>query len=353
MDALKFAFEILIVGALALPWLALLIRIFSPPEVQAASEHPNGYLGPFLSLVPKGDRGTVGLVLIVAVGYLLGSAVSRISRDLFNDEIFPLEDNIRAQVYYNEYCQADVMNDRYLPYTIKPHPQLKDSNEMCNYAANYGLHKPLPPLPLKTPATSAEAPVKLPTFTELAGEMFRLQEGQLLLSGGDKVERLKGFYDQLEVLRGGAVNGFVVLALCGFGCLGSLRAGLSRHRFWRLLVLLPACVFIVGGFGWMLHHWSAPEIYTRYSDPPLVELGLFLLGLVGLCATLKAKAGSVRSQLYTGAVAAVLTVITFGGWWWTEVMYDLHVIHAIPGLQEPAISAPKPTVVAPAEAAHE
>src|ERR1700690_2639389 len=97
-DALKFAFEILIVGALALPRLAVLIQMFSPAD---ALEHPNR-LGVFLSFVPAPARKAVGGLLVIAIGYLLGSAVSRISRNLFDDEllgVLPTEDQIRDSVY--------------------------------------------------------------------------------------------------------------------------------------------------------------------------------------------------------------------------------------------------------------
>jgi len=58
------------IGALALPWLAVLHRLF-----------PGGSSSVFkfdLSLVPEGARNLVSGALVVAVGYLLGSAVSRV-----------------------------------------------------------------------------------------------------------------------------------------------------------------------------------------------------------------------------------------------------------------------------------
>src|ERR1700677_2720347 len=99
LDALKFAFEILVVGVLALPWLIVLSRIFS---FGAA-------FGPRfdLSFVPEIARSTVAVAVVVAFGYLLGSAVSRFSRDFFNDELWkplPTEDLIRDNVYYDEFC---------------------------------------------------------------------------------------------------------------------------------------------------------------------------------------------------------------------------------------------------------
>jgi hypothetical protein len=63
---------------------------------------------------------------------------------------------------------------------------------------------------------------------------------------------------------------------------------------------------------------------------------LLILALVGWYAIMRPAAGSRASFLNTAAVAAVLTAISFGGWWWTEVMYDRHVIHSVPELHQSA-----------------
>lgn len=91
MDALKFAFEILIVGALALPWLAILIRMFvdepvaedrKAPDPRHPWRRPPTDDGPFhLSVVPESVRSAAAAAFVVAIGYLLGSSVSRISRE--------------------------------------------------------------------------------------------------------------------------------------------------------------------------------------------------------------------------------------------------------------------------------
>lgn len=216
MDALKFAFEILIVGALALPWLAVLILMF-PDRV---SGKPISCLDFSLSVVPKDVKPAVTAVVIVALGYLLGSAVSRVSRDFFDDElwgVFPTEDQIRDGVYYDEYCTEYVLSGLDLPY--RGHAPLpgdfcptwdpSTSSLLREHKMFYG----------KTSLNGMTT-----TFDALVQEMFRLQEGELLLNGQDKVDRLKQYYDQITVLRGAAFNGFMLSALCAFGYCGNLRA---------------------------------------------------------------------------------------------------------------------------------
>jgi hypothetical protein len=311
MDALKFAFEILIVGALALPWLAVLIQMFSRAH---ASTHPAAALDSFLSVVPRQGRGAVGMVVLTAVGYLVGSAISRTSRNFFNDELLkplPTEDQVRENVYYDEYCAKDVLDEPDRPGT--GHKRLSD--DVC-----------------QPPNFNADA------FEQGVSEWFPLQEGELLLNGQDKVGRLKEYFDQIDVLRGAALNGIILLALCGFGCCANVRARPQGRRIWKVLVLFPAPLVIAYGVYSLLNHLTgggkshgtAVGLNWRYIDPPLAEVVLLMLGGVGLYVMVKAK--TARLYFPTFLAATVLTIISYGGWWWTEVMYDLYVIHSNPQL---------------------
>src|SRR5258708_39939932 len=101
MEALKFAFNTLVIGALALPWLAVLLRMYLLPD-----EKPDGPLA-LVSALPERTRDAVLGVAILAVGYFLGAAISRISDDCFGDAdlwSMPTEPSIREDVYYHEYC---------------------------------------------------------------------------------------------------------------------------------------------------------------------------------------------------------------------------------------------------------
>jgi hypothetical protein len=66
--------------------------------------------------------------------------------------------------------------------------------------------------------------------------------------------------------------------------------------------------------------------YDEYSDPPLAEAVLVLLGVGGLC--LRLADDSPRLFRNVCLMAAVLTLIGYGSWWWTEVLYDQQVIHS-------------------------
>jgi len=78
MGALTIAFDTTIVGALALPWVYLVVHLFF-------SEGENFIVKALAWVKEKGAQVPAG-VLLFAMTYSLGSAVSRIAQDFFNDD---------------------------------------------------------------------------------------------------------------------------------------------------------------------------------------------------------------------------------------------------------------------------
>jgi hypothetical protein len=310
LDALKFAFEILIVAALALPWLAVLIRMF-PSDLGAALQFD-------LSFLPKPAQDAVTVTLVIALGYLLGSAVERISRSFFNDELWlivPTEHQIRENVYNDVYCQDHLLSKLSLPLASPGKPSQ-------SFALCLGTVK-------------EDTPKKFNTRVE---DLFRLQEGAVLLEGQDKVERLKEYYDQITVLRGAAFNGFLLFAVCAFGACGNLRARWSGHGLLRWLTFAPAGFMAAWGCVTLwnkLHETS----HSLYSHPPLADSIFILVGVTGFFVI--ARAEKPAAWLRLCLVAAIVTLASFAGWWWTEIMYDLQVIHSQPQLVQDAASIEK------------
>jgi hypothetical protein len=105
MEALKLAFNTLVIGALALPWLAVLLRMYFPAGTDGKGE---GALA-LVSALPKHARDAALSISILALGYFFGAAVARISDDFFGDNdlwSLPTEPSIREDVYYHEYCDV-------------------------------------------------------------------------------------------------------------------------------------------------------------------------------------------------------------------------------------------------------
>lgn len=313
MDSLKFAFDTLIIGALALPWLWLFMRIF----FQRGHNEQNLRF-PIISALSESTGQTVTGVLILALGYFLGSAVSRISSDFFDDDEIlhgaPTQTSIRQGVYLHEYCdEHSVLVASKLPVGVA---KTEDGKAIfCNEKGD--------------------------TLVELVAEFFSLQEGRLLLAGEEKLARLHEFHDQIEILRGGTLNGAILFTLSCFGLCALYRARLLPGKLRILLVCgsyVPATVCMLVGVWQMHQHFSrvyqpapiplidTPNPYELHRDPPLAEAVMILLGVGGLC--LRLKDDNPRLFRNVCLIAAILTLIGYGSWWWTEVLYYQQVIHS-------------------------
>lgn len=424
MDSLKFAFDTLIIGALALPWLWLFMRIFFQPNTDGKD-----LKFPLLDALSESTKQLLGGALILALGYFLGSAVSRISSDFFDDtEILhglPTQTSIRQGVYLHEYCDQHSV----LIASKLPGPMVDSQEGKAAFCREAGL-------------------------MGWVSEFFGLQESRLLLAGDEKLARLREFHDQIEVLRGAALNGAILFTLSWFGLCGLYRARAPAGRegiLRKSVSYLPAAACLLFGSWAMYSHFSrlgqaevadltcnpvprgsgtawtcrvtltpgarvhdskvvlassnpslvavpgsvnvaadageaefsataavtlsgnqraavtaslgetsrsaaislsgrgatAPgnespntpgaqvsiaNSYEGHRDPPLAEAVMILLGIGGLCVRLTDD----NPRLYRNVclIALVLTLIAYGSWWWTEVLYNGQVIHSNPGSLE-------------------
>ena len=99
------------------------------------------------------------------------------------------------------------------------------------------------------------------------------------------------------------------------------------------LTFVPAVLVVAWGAR-ALRDYLHDSSKNSFTHPPLAEALFIGLGVVGLFAI--AKAVTALSYWRMCLVAAIITAVSFGGWWWTEVMYDLDVIHAQPQLRDAA-----------------
>jgi hypothetical protein len=269
-----------------------------------------------IEVLPDHTRETVASVLVIAIGYFLGSAVIRISETFFNDELWralPTESSIRASIYRHEYCDIHgALKDLDLNLPLELGHAAKAEQALCSGNVDHE-----------------------PQITAVTTELFRVQEARLLLDGEDKTVRLKEFHDQIVVLRGGLLNGVVLFLLSLFGICACYRAR-SRNGLQRTIFYLPTSALLAYGLFSLGKHIS--KGLPIGGDPPLAELILILLGFFGLLACNENGAAELRFFRNIWCIAAVLSLIAYGAWWWTEVRYDEHVIHSTFQNQGPATS---------------
>lgn len=342
MGALTIAFDTTIVGALALPWVLLVIHLFF---CEGENRLPD-----LLKWVQAQQQPAVAGVLLFAMTYTLGSAVSRIAFDCFNDDDLHFQIGrqlLRVPVTENRiiasvYCEADACDRNLLPpdkgdsliaQRSKQFRMMEEFTDSC-----------------RRNLTWAEWRRYDRSDDDLIGaarDLFGLQENQLLLKGDDYTLRLRQLHDQIMVLRGAAFSGVVTLSLCLFALGAKFR---SAKTSWLRLAFVPLPVlYLVAASIAIFYHYQDPPV----TDPPYMEFALFLLGFAGGSLVWRrppqpppepeklTNGGDAGKKdwrkgkwgLWT-SLSALLMITATLGWWSTEVFYTQQVIYSF-GSQAP------------------
>jgi hypothetical protein len=181
-----------------------------------------------------------------------------------------------------------------------------------------------------------EAENKLTTMTD---DMFRSEESKAFLLGEDKASLLRQSREQLTVLRGSAVNLFLLSILCFFGLWYELslpatpayksKVGIFVLRgltlLWRklpaiLVILLPIVAI----------HQS--QSHNALEDPPVMEGVLIGFGVIGLFARHMRRRRS--RYVYPFLISLSLFLLVFGGWMKTTVSHAQLVIYTYSALHK-------------------
>jgi hypothetical protein len=343
MGALTIAFDTTIVGALALPWVLLVIHLFFFEGENRLVE--------LMDWVKKQEQPAVAGVLLFTMTYTLGSAVSRIAQDFFNDDDFYIhvdghllrfwatEDHVLAHLY----CDTDTD-----PKDAESGKTLLRANKGDHAVSGkiryFHSQKPLCSEPLQWWAGH-----RYNNFISTASDIFGLQENALMAKGGDYSARLRQLHDQVMVLRGAAFNGAIGFSLCLFAWGATLRR--SGKRSWWAFAPIPF-LYLGATLLAFKHHlrggWFPP-------DPPYMEFTFLLLGLSGAWLLWRPspergeisrdvhespeKTGEPGKKAQTGfwqkerwaelvLLSAILTVAAGLGWWSTEIFYAKQVIYS-------------------------
>jgi hypothetical protein len=363
MPALSIAFDIIIVGALALPWVLLIIDIFFSTNVSRVKS--------LLHWVNQQKQPAVAGVLLFAMTYALGSVVSRIAQDFFDDDdlhvhafhrlfrVGVTESSIRTNVFCNAFKDTDIPkpneaaavkhepsgtpnpetpNPEPGDLTTEKHEKFKANNRHCTYTGRWIIrtsephtHEPI----IVDPATHQRITAEwINQQEDLAAEIFGVHEAAVLLKGTDATERIRQFRDQIMVLRGAAFNGLVAFSL---------------YLFWWSSESLPglgwAVSFLYASLGLLafFHHVAV----TPLGDPPYMEFTLLVLAAAGWhilgSPAHKRRRGHRKLGPHNGhkplrfgylVLAAFVTVSVSLGWWATQVLYDQQVIYSYEALTQ-------------------
>lgn len=356
MAALSIAFDIIIVGALALPWVLLVIDLFFSTNVSRVTS--------LLHWVAEQNQPAVAGVLLFAMTYALGSTISRIAQDFYDDNdlyihafhhlfrVGVTESSIRIEVFCST-LKRDIAAPKPDDPLTEKREQLKLANPRpsdpladkrsppkenypdCTYAGMWSIrtynpvtHERFNPDPNRRPAEWINHQ------EDLARDVFYTHEAAVLLKGTDETERIRQYHDQIIVLRGAAFNGLIAFSLYLFRWSAQVQRGLGW--FASSFCALLGCIALS-------HHFSV----TPLSAPPYMEFTLFALAAAGWYILWKytPKGARVRGKLQPRTrlkpvpfgylvLAAFITVTASLGWWATQVLYDQQVIFSYEALNQ-------------------
>ena len=305
MDAFKFAFETTIVGLLTLPWLACAILLLLPmkelPKTSSSS--------PLSKLLEPTALG----IAVVTLAYFMGSAVSPLANQLLDDQDIPIvtirEIHASALQTYEAWVNTGASS-------ISPQQALfnKMSQAFFNDAKRRRCTKS------RDDAVACQ---------QQANDLFLFQEQALLRDGTDKTERVNRLHEQVIVLRGAVFNGLVLVVLSWYAYFSRpynqpLGRIASDPRALVNTVLTVAMASTLIGIAF---HYGEPDVFKHaVDDPPIMESGLLVLGLVGVRTAWKGVVE--RSYLPVLVLSLIMMALAFGAWWWTEYLYTRDVIGA-------------------------
>src|ERR1700730_12183910 len=187
MGAFSIAFDIIIVGALALSWVLLVIHLFFSSNVCRVKS--------LLHWVVKQNQPAVAGVLLFAMTYALGSVVSRIAQDFFDDD--DLHIHVLNHLYRVGVTESSIRTDVYCG-TLKREPAPKPGNPPTAnpQPADPAAGKPNPPenpdcryagtwiVPTRDPETYQRITAEwINDQQDSARYIFAVHEAALLLKG--------------------------------------------------------------------------------------------------------------------------------------------------------------------------
>jgi len=330
MDLFKLAFETTIVGLLAFTWLGLAAYFLFPDSFTASFKQS------ILAFV-KDNQAAVGVV-ILTLSYCLGSAILPIANQLVNDEHWPLnQDAIRCQVFTSPKVQLEVIHDPARPGQEFHLKELKPVH--CSYwapifAKDIGKAERVRRftwLLVAKPDLVANSDMgeKDKNKVEKILTIFQRQETAVLNQKSEETEsRLRHLHERIVVLRGAVFSGFVLLLICLPAYFAPVN-GRAPHWVRRVCGIVLSLIFLTFAGCNGIEDFEQQNIF----DIPVLESLLVVVTIFGAFVVWKrAEMPLFRTRRWM-LIALFFTSLTYGGWIWSEVLYDQQIITSFNILQ--------------------
>ena len=313
MEVLKLAFETVIIGLFALPWVWVMIDLVKPDLFEASR------ITRLTELIPEEMRAPVIGLALFSLVYLLGSMIAPVSSEFLNDKdmlggLLPTEEKIQAWAYRQGGS---------------------------------------PPIPVLATSTVKKVSLKsndVHSAAELEDERchaihqeFQREESALLSRGADKCERINRLHEQLTVLRGATFSAFALMVLCGFAwctrCTKAQDGAGESGPFWLQTRRLGAFLLALGVISVAVRELMADLHNPEVGDMPVAELVLLVLGGLGMYIAIR----GARSRFHFHALAFVFSLcfmfLCYSGYGCTENSYDQAVFSTYRALAPPTAAS--------------
>jgi len=345
MDIFKLAFETTVVGLLAFLWIGLAGYLLYPEFVGALVTEK----------IPKYENQTILGVAALTAAYCLGSAILPVANQLVNDEHWPLtESALRCQVFTRQEVRLENIHDTALPkdkgLTLEnlqpihcsywaPVFAPADGEDRHIGARIWGFLRLWVGSEVKTneddqnlSKNCEEAKTRCDGFKQRRIlTLFQLEESAVLNQSSDKTERLRQLHERIVVLRGAVFSGFVLFLVCL--CAYFARETGHKAHWLRtgggILVALGFTVFaLINGY----RDFKNSDIF----DLPILEGLLVVITVFGLMLVFRGFENRRFQMKRYPLVVLFFAGLAYGGWMWSEIIYDQEVISSFAVLQREA-----------------
>jgi hypothetical protein len=158
--------------------------------------------------------------------------------------------------------------------------------------------------------------------------LFQVEESTALNQSLDRTERLRQLHERIVVLRGAVSSGFVLFLICLFAFFAresGQKAQWTRTVCGILLGLVFAAFALLNGYRDLTH--------GNIFDIPVLESLLAAITIFGVFLVWRGlETRQFQKKRYLlGAI--FFAGLSYGGWMWSEIIYDQEVISSFAVLQ--------------------
>ena len=164
--------------------------------------------------------------------------------------------------------------------------------------------------------------------------LFLQQETAVLNQGSDKTEGLRQLHERIVVLRGAIFSGFALFLFCVAAYLAPVNGHIPVWPPWKK----QTWGYLLGAIFLLLAARNGYEDLKNANifDIPVLEGLLLVISVFGFYVVWKGVNTPLFQTRRYVLIAIFFTGLTYGGWLWSEILYDQQVISSFAVLPKDA-----------------